>query len=804
MNVLWHKVWHDLWAHKTRTLLAMFSISLGVFSVGAIFGMVDQLLTGMDAAHQAVAPSHFNIILRGAADDELVEILRETPGVAEIDPVNQLPVRYRTSANEPWAQGNLVERPDYADQTYDWLILKAGAWPTDPEIGLERLTSQYFGIALGDSVTFDAGGTEKTFQTNGLIRHPFVQPPAFGGKAHFFVDAKTLEEFGIPVGRYVQLLVQITPPYSRERAEEVAGEIRQQLGDAGVGVAVTIYQDPEKHWGRMFVEGIMLVLQVMAVVSLFLSVVLVMNTLTALITQQTDQIGVLKAIGGRRRHIVAAYLPGVLIYGLAALAVALPAGMLTAFYSTQAFLNLFNVDYAQFQFSIRAVVFQILTALLAPVAAGLLPVLHGAALSVRDAIATYGLGGDFGFNRFDRWIEHWGARFLPTLYAASLGNLFRRKGRLGLTVLVLTTAGIAFLVVMTLVSSVFLTIDNDTARRQYDVRVGFTTDQSATRVATVLNSVSGWQATENWLTRNATILRAGERLEDSAGLGAQLVGLPIESGMYRPILTAGRWLAAGDGRVVVISQDTAEKNRLAVGDEVTLDLGDTRAEVWQIIGTYKIISGGGFVTEEFYAPLGAVEEASGRAGRVSRVLIRTTTTSRASIEALADQWREAFEAESIKVDLYTSAVTLEERDFTLNQFMPVVFTLLGLACVLASVGAIGLTSTLSISVMERTREIGVLRAIGARSSAIMGLFMAEGVLQSLLSWLIAVPLAYVLAQPLSNLLGQTMLDVKLDYAFNGSAVLIWLVTTVVIGLISALGPALQAARLSVRESLAYT
>ena len=414
MSVLWHKVVYDLWAHKARTLLAMASIAAGVFAVGAIFGMVDQLLAGMDAAHRAVAPSHFNIILRGAVNEAQVDELRATPGVAGLDPVNQIPVRYRLNDDDAWQPGNLVMRPDYDAQTYDVVTLQDGAWPQAPEVGLERLTGQFFGLEPGESVTFDVGGEARTYTVGGLIRHPFVQPPAFGGRAHFFADAATLAEFGVPPGFYVQLLVRVEAPYSREKAEAVAGELRSRLGDLNVPVAVTIYQDPDEHWGRRFVEGSMLVLQWMAAVSLFLSVVLVMNTLTALITQQTDQIGVIKAIGGRRRHIVAVYLSGALVYGLAALVIALPSGLLTAFYATQAFLNLFNIDYAAFQFSARAVVLQVLSAVLAPALAGLLPVLRGAALSVREAVATYGLGADFGSAPFDRMVDRFGERFLPT------------------------------------------------------------------------------------------------------------------------------------------------------------------------------------------------------------------------------------------------------------------------------------------------------------------------------------------------------------------------------------------------------
>ena len=63
MGVIWHKIWFDLWNNKTRTLLAILSITAGVFAVGAIFGMSDMLLTNMDKSHRAVLPTHVNVQL---------------------------------------------------------------------------------------------------------------------------------------------------------------------------------------------------------------------------------------------------------------------------------------------------------------------------------------------------------------------------------------------------------------------------------------------------------------------------------------------------------------------------------------------------------------------------------------------------------------------------------------------------------------------------------------------------------------------------------------------------------------------
>lgn len=802
MSVVWHKVWFDLWHHRGRTFLAILSVAAGVFAIGVILGLVDQLLSGMDQAHQDVAPSHINVILRDYVPEQVADQLNQIDGVLDVEPVNQISVRYKVRSEDEWELGTLVMRPDYEDQTYDLMVLRAGEWPKHPQIGIERLTSQHFGVDIGDEVILELEGEEQRFQVSGKIRHPFVEPPLFGGQAHLFTDAAGLAEFGIPEGLYGQLLVQVEP-YSTDRAQETAAEIRSQLGRQGIGVVVTLYQDPELHWGRMFVEGVTVVLQVMAVVSMFLSVVLVLNTTTALITQQMDQIGIIKAIGGRNTTVMRVYLVEVLVYGLVALLISLPLAALSAFGATRWFLNLFNIELTRFQVSERAIIAQVLAGILAPLLAALWPILKGATITVREAIATYGLGGDFGTSRFDRAVEWIGTRLLPSPYGVSLGNMFRRKGRLALTLLVLVTAGVMTLVVMSLVSSTQLTLDNEMARRRYDVRIGFAQSHPAADLLAVVDDVGGTEGAQIWYSRNATLLRQGQRLQDSAGLGAQLLGIPVGSAMYQPIITSGRWLQAGDERAIVISQDTADMNDISTGDEVTLDLGDLGEGTWEVVGTYRVVYGGGFVTESIYAPLDEVLDIAGEADRGTQVLVQTQASTIDDVTATADELKTAFQDAGMAIDFYTTTVKLEERAYVDNQFGTVVSMLIGLAMLVATVGGIGLMGSLAISVVERRREIGVMRAVGARSRTIMALFVMEGVLQGVMSWLLAVPLAIVLAKPLARRLGQTMIEVDLDYAFNYPFVLVWLAVILVISVLASALPARGASRVSVRESLTY-
>ena len=801
MSVIWRKVWFDLWHNKARTLLAVLSIAVGVFAIGAIFGMVDQLLPGMDRSHQASQPSHISMTLSDRISRETADRLTNIAGVDDIEVANTVSIRYKAEPDDEWQAGFLQMRADYDEQLYDVLRLQAGRWPDNNNLAIERLSSEAFGLDLGNEVIFEMDQTDRALPITGKIRSAFVHPPQFGGPAVFYTDAAGLERFNIPAGEFGLLLIRVTP-YRSDLAREVASEIKDRLGKEGVGVAFTTYQDPAEHWGRMFLEGLTVVLRVLAVIALLMSVVLVTNTMAALITQQINQIGMIKALGGSTGTILTLYLATVLIYGLLAFTLALPLGALVAFGLSQWFLNAFNIDYDTFQVSFRAIGYQAVAATLIPALAALWPVLTGATMTVRAAIATYGLGGDFGSNRLDRAIEQLGSRIFSSPYAIALGNMFRRKGRLILTQLALIGAGTMFLIVMALSSSLTYTLDTDLNRHRYDLHLGFEEAQAANRVMSMLRGVPGVGEAELWFTAPAAVLKEGQRLQE-AGVGAEIIGLPAASDYYRPLLIAGRWFQPGDGQVIVISQDLADDHQLHLGDTLTLnmfELGDGR---WQVIGIFEVIFSDGFGTTPLYAPLEAVAAATKQYKEGTRLLVRTTRNDPAGVEAIFTQLKNLYEARNMDTNVYTSGTTFQTRAEALSQFSFITTMLLALAIIVALVGGIGLMGSLSINVIERTREIGVMRAIGARSRAVMGMFMLEGILQGLLSWVVSGLLSFALFRPMANALGYAMFGANLDYRYDTGAVFIWLLVILLISTLASLMPALNATRVSVRESLAY-
>jgi len=799
MGVIWYKIWFDLWHNKTRTLLAVLSVAAGAFAVGAIFGMSDQLSTTMDQSHQSTMPPHIDVGLVGLVDRDTLLALRDVPGVEDIEPYNQMSVMYKLHPSDEWRQG-LIQVRDYEQQKYEVVQLREGHWPASKnDIGIERMAAQYDHLGLGDQVIMKIGDEQRTYQFSSLVRHPFVPPPMFMDMSFFFMSGPGLERFGIPDGKYDSFLVRVTP-YSADYAKEVATAIKDKLAKQDIRVAAFVYQDPARHWGRSFMDGFVLVQQMLAVLCVLMSAVLVYNTMTNLITQQTNQIGILKAIGGRNRTIIGVYLVSAFVYGLLALIIALPLGAIVAFGVSRYFLDLFNIDYNQFRVSTSAVTIQALCALAAPLLAGLPPILQGANITVRQAISSYGLGGGFGSSWLDRTVENIGRRWLPSHYATALGNMFRRKGRLLMTELVLVTAGSAFLIVMSLNSSIGLTLNKIYARSRYDTLIQFAGNERLEHVTSLASSVPGIEKMELHVIQSASMFVSGQLVKE-AGIGTSIEGIPAGSDFYKPMMVAGRWIVPGDGHAVVITRDTAEKNHIQVGDTVTLDLGDLGKDQWQVVGLYDPVFAGGFNTDTIYVPLDALYLVTKKYNQGTMLYIRTTSHEAAFTDKLTTQLKNQFENRGVKVAVsQTQAALRKTNDF---QFSMVIWMMLALSIIVALVGAIALMGALSIGVIERTKEIGVLRAVGARSRTILGIFVMEGVLQGLLSWLIAIPVSFLASPAMADALGKAMFGARLDYQYNWTAVGIWFMVMLVIAAVASLMPASGATRISVRDSLAY-
>ena len=226
------------------------------------------------------------------------------------------------------------------------------------------------------------------------------------GMAYGYVTLDTLEWLGYP-RTYNELHMRVTGDRSDvSHIEEVAAAVEHRLERSGLEVTRVQVPTPGKLPQDGLYQGLVILLTVLGVASLFLSVFLLINTVSALLAQQTRQIGVMKAIGAQTGQIVRLYLGMVILFGLAALAIAAPLSVWAGPLDHQLHVLLVDFTLGGFKLSPSVLLIQAGLAILVPLAAGLVPILSGTGITVREAITSYGVSGsEFGRSRLDRFGE---------------------------------------------------------------------------------------------------------------------------------------------------------------------------------------------------------------------------------------------------------------------------------------------------------------------------------------------------------------------------------------------------------------
>jgi len=187
--------------------------------------------------------------------------------------------------------------------------------------------------------------------------------------------------------------------------------------------------------------------------------------------------------------------------------------------------------------------------------------------------------------------------------------------------------------------------------------------------------------------------------------------------------------------------------------------------------------------------------------RSSSLLVKLDPNSGATPAQISRDLNRTFEQAGIKV---ASISTLsEQKDNMRSNFNSILALLVMVALILAVVSSLGLMGAMSINVLERTREIGVLRAIGASNAGVTKVFMIESLLIGLTSYFFSITLAVPITSLIATLMGNLMMGSAMQSAYSTTGVWLWLVIVLVLSLVSNYLPSRNASRLTVREVLAY-
>ncbi|PID85502.1 MAG: hypothetical protein CSA11_08840 [Chloroflexi bacterium] len=792
----WRKVLLDLRSNKARTILVIAAIAIGVFAVGLV-AVVQHILMGETARDYLSSNPASATLYTMPLDEAFIESVQNMPEVATAEGRSTMRVRVNVGPNQ-WRDLILTAVPDYQHIALDQIIPIAGSFnPAKGELLLEDESLNFLNTNIGETILISLDdGTHKALRVIGTTHDSKVPNAEINNASFGYITPETLETLGSP-----RLATELRFTVSENHEDighirAVSQQIEDKIEKSGREIFHTSVPTPGEHWAHDILQTMLLLFSVFGVMILLLSGFLVVNTISALLAQQVKQIGVMKLVGGRSRQIMGMYFFTVTIYGLVALLIGMPAAILTAQYLVKNHIaGLLNFQVVDVSVPWTIIALQVSVALFIPLGAAAWPVLRGTTVTTHAALNHNGMGQSYNNKG---WLERFFNRMQENLpvqrpLIISLRNTVRRKGRLILTLITLILGTALFISVLSVRSSMESTLDNFLRFHEYDVRVNFSRPYRTSHLEHVAQEVNGVVAIESWSGNNVRRVRPDGSSSESINLQAA----PAHTTMMHPVLENGRWLTPEDTYAIVVNTDVIDDEPdLHVGSEIVLDING-RESAWTIVGIVRSTAGGTYVyvdSDDYGYITRSIDQADS-------VRIITQHHDSATQEEMAAKLAAHFIAAGLRVDTTrTTSAIRAQADF---QFNIVVGFLVIMAVLLAAVGGLGLTTTMSINVLERIREIGVLRAIGASDSAVRLIVLAEGIVIGWLSFIaggiLSVPFSHILSQQV----GKALLGSPLDYTFSINGLILWFIIVTVLAAVASLGPARSASRLTIREVLAY-
>jgi putative ABC transport system permease protein len=462
----------------------------------------------------------------------------------------------------------------------------------------------------------------------------------------------------------------------------------------------------------------------------------------------------------------------------------------------------------------------IVVGIVAPLIAAALPVWRGTGISVREALSDYSVKGNaFGASGFDRAVARIGGTARPVLFAVR--NSFRNRKRLVLTLATLCTAGLFFMTALNVRASMINTLDRLFQGRKYDLSLSFGTMVPYEKVEAALRATPGVRKAEGWIVTEASLPAPGDapaaQIPPSGGAhsggsamaglhgagGAPsgsrviVIGLAPQTELLQFNLSTGHGLDFNQIDEIVLNTAFAAQNReWRPGSTLSLRMGPGVTN-WRIAGITR---------EPFSPPMAYIsrayfEKMGGHVNVANSLRLALEKNDRDSISDVRTALDRNLEQQGLRA---LSSQTSVESRFGFDQHMLMIYVfLVVMSAVIGLVGTLGLMTTMSLNVLERRREMGVLRVVGASPRVIWLMVVIEASAVALMSWLSSAAIAWPVSRALGNFLSLSMFKSGLDFKFELRGLAVWFGVCLAAAAAASFMPAWHACRQEIREAIAY-
>lgn len=729
MSVLHRKSWQDIARRRARSFFTVATIAAAVASL-AMFA----LPTLMDRAMQSrIEDDRLHDVRVRTQDLALsgpdIQALRTLPGVESLEVRTTFFTQARIGDRREDVV--LVGVENFETQQVNVVAIEQGSSPAAGQ-ALSDAENGRSGRLKPRTVTTveveDNSGHLHSLSLVGVGRTLEFSQLALEGAVVLYAPQETVNSIAGTRG-VNSLEFRVANP---ERALDVTVAVQAWLNELHPEVVFTNLPDTREAgtWpGQDVFNNFSTLFYVGAILALISAVALVSNTMTTMVAEQRREIAIMKAIGGRPRQIGVAFLRTVTLLALAGSALGVAAGIplsnvLARFVGAE-FLGVTP----QWGIVWLIVIISMLVGILGTTVAAVPAILRATRLPVHEGLNASTAAPPAGAAHLLRMIP------LPATASMGLRNIIRRKTRaIGTVVQVGIAVGVAlgFLALGVTISR--LTADTwDTLK--WDIIVAQSSNVALDEPAgDRLQGLDGVVAAQPLLYNNLMV----------GGKQYETWGISTDVQLYDPDIVSGRWLEPADGaaraRVAVIGRALANIHGVGVGD--TLTAGSARGDVeLTIVGIDARLMNN---AQSFFLPFETFQDILGRTDTNAYWLV-SANRDEASIDRLAAQAEDTLEAAGYPVATEIRYVE-KEANLASNRTLVGVLAVMGIPIV--AIGLIGLVNMMTMNVIERTREIGILRCIGASSRDITRIFRAEALAVAGIGWLLAVPAGWLIGKSL--------------------------------------------------------
>jgi putative ABC transport system permease protein len=776
----------DLTRRRGRAFFTVAALAIAVASIGlfALPTLMNRAMNREVAANKLADVTVTVKPLRLTAAQ--IQALGRLPNVAAFDPRSMFATYVYMGDRTV-----LIGKASFAHQTVDAETVTSGSAPGPGAVltDVQDAPSGHGVGGAGQSVRVRAGnGTVVSLPISGEARNlNGAQMIAGDGIPVLYTTVQTIAALSGTPG-YTQLAFRLHDS-STAAARQTVQTIRQYLltvpGFTGFSDLPEIRSAGD--WpGKSAFNKVADILSVVTLLALLGALVLLSSTISALVGEQTPEIATMKAIGARRKQIRRVYLrTAVLLGALGALAGAVLGILLSSALTSYFASSLFAIS-APFSVDLPVVVASIAVGVIGPPLAAIPAVRRAARLPLAETLKAAGSAtGPEG--RLDRLLRR--ARFLPRTTQIGLRSVSRRRRRSLTTVLQVALAVATLLAFLSLGTSVTSTVNQSWNQYRFTIDAESVMGQALPPSAgSVIASVPG-------------VARVQPQLRNYIKLGGQdgSVWAVPDRPMYSFHLVSGRLLTPADtralARVIVVEQSIARASNTHVGQRVSVRTaaGDVSFTVVGIVSDQQM---SGTV---LFVPLATMQSVLHTPGAVNWYWIQTTSGNHQLIDQTNMRLERTLAVHGLQMKT-TREYVGAAQDRAAYRGLTTAISVLGLLIV--AISMVALINTLTMVVLERTREIGILRCIGAHARDVRRIFATEGMTVALAGWLIGIPLGFGLAHAVVTLV-ENVVNEHLLFTFPALNIPLALIGTLILALLVMQIPLRRAVRFKPGEALRY-